>query len=117
MFDRRGKTPTALKKLAPVRLRARRFKKLGTSLDTLQSPNLEKAREFLDDQLVPSTRTAVERGNRRLRKAQGSIYSVRTKSHLEQRIALDMEREQRAPKRKKTLESLHAERSPGDSLH
>ena len=65
----------------------------------------------------PPSKGWVERGNRRLRKAQGSIYSVRTKSHLEQRIALDMEREQRAPRRKETLESLHAERSLADSLH
>ncbi len=117
LFDRRCKTQTALKKLAALRRRVRRFKKLGKSLDKLKSPNLEKALEFLDDKLLPSTSNAVERGNRRLRKAQGSIYSVRTKSHLEQRIALDMEREQRAPRRKKTLKTLHAARSLPDPLH
>jgi hypothetical protein len=117
LFDRRCKTQTALRKLAQLRRRVRRFKKLGKSLDKLKSPNLEKALEFLDDKLLPSTSNAVERGNRRLRKAQGSIYSVRTKSHLEQRIALDMEREQRAPQRKKTLETLHAGRSLADALH
>jgi len=37
--------------------------------------------------------------NRRFRKAQKSIYCVRTKEHLEQRLALDMYREQRANKR------------------
>jgi hypothetical protein len=117
LFDRRCKTPTALLKLEKLRRRVRRFKQLGKSLDKLKSPNLEKALEFLDDKLLPSTSNAVERGNRRLRKAQDSFYSVRTKSHLEQRIALDMEREQRAPRRKKTLESLHAARSLADSLH
>ena len=97
--------------------RDRRLKALGKSLDRLKSPNLEKALEFLDDKLLPATSNAVERGNRRLRKAQGSIYSVRTKSHLEQRIALDMEREQRGPRRKNTLETLHAGRSHAGSLH
>jgi hypothetical protein len=117
LFDRRCKTQTALQKLAQLRRRVRRFKQLGKSLDKLKSPNLEKALEFLDDKLLPSTSNAVERGNRRLRKAQGSIYSVRTKSHLEERIALDMEREQRTPQRKKTLETLHAARSLADPLH
>jgi hypothetical protein len=117
LFDRRCKTQTALKKLTQLRRRVRRFKGLGKSLDKLKSPNLEKALEFLDDKLLPSTSNAVERGNRRLRKAQGNVYSVRTKSHLEQRIALDMEREQRAPRRKKTLEACHARRSRADSLH
>jgi hypothetical protein len=117
LLDRRCKAQTALRKLARLRRRVQRFKQLGAGLDKLKSPNLEEALEFLDDELLPSTSNAVERGNRRLRKAQGSIYSVRTKSHLEQRIALDMEREQRAPRRKETLESLHAERSLADSLH
>jgi Transposase len=117
LFDRRCKTQTALKKLKLLRQRVRRFKKLGKSLDKLNSPNLEKALVFLDDKLLPSTSNAVERGNRRLRKAQASIYSVRTKRHLEERIALDMEREQRAPRRKMTLETLHAKRSRDESLH
>lgn len=117
LFDRRCKTQTALLKLEKLRRRVRRFKKLGQSLDKLKSPNLEKALEFLDDKLLPSTSNAVERGNRRFRKAQGSIYSVRTKAHLEQRIALDMQREQRAAQRKKTLETLHEGRSLADSLH
>lgn len=117
LFDRRCKAQTALRKLAQLRQRVRRLRALGKSLDKLKSPNLEKALEFLDDKLLPSTSNAVERGNRRLRKAQGSIYSVRTKAHLEERIALDMEREQRAPHRKKTLETLHAQRSTAESLH
>ena len=56
----------------------RRFKKLGKSLNKLKSPNLEKALVFLDDKLLGATSNAVERANRRFRKAQKSIYSVRT---------------------------------------
>ena len=103
LFDRRCKTQTALKKLQRLRSRMRRFKKLGKSLDKLKSPMLEKALEFLDDKLLGATSNAVERANRRFRKAQHSIYSVRTKEHLEQRLALDMHREQRAPKRQRTM--------------
>ena len=99
LFDRRCKTQTALKKLQRLRRRVRRFKKLGNSLDKLKNPTLEKALEFLDDKLLGATSNAVERANRRFRKAQNSIYSVRTKEHLEQRLALDMHREQRAPQR------------------
>ncbi len=117
LFDRRCKTQTALKKLQRLRRRARRFKKLGKSLDKLKSPTLEKALEFLDDKLLGATSNAVERANRRFRKAQNSIYSVRTKEHLEQRLALDMHREQRAPKRRQTVKTLHGARSKPDSLH
>ena len=117
LFDRRCKTPTALQKLMRLRTRVRRFKRLGKSLDKLKSPTLEKALEFLDDQLLPATSNAVERGNRRFRKAQKSIYSVRTKEHLEQRLALDMQREQRSPKRHQTCETLHRTRSKLNSLH
>jgi hypothetical protein len=117
LFDRRCKTRTAVKKLAKLRRRVRRFKRLGQALNKLNSPNLEKALEFLDDKLLGSTSNAVERGNRRFRKAQKSIYSVRTKEHLEQRLALDMHREQRAPKRRKTMKTLHNARYKPDSLH
>jgi len=117
LFDRRCKTQRALQKLAQLRRRVRRFKTLGQALNKLASPNLEKALEFLDDKLLGSTSNAVERGNRRFRKAQNSIYSVRTKEHLEQRLALDMHREQRAPKRRQTMKTLHDARSKPDSLH
>jgi hypothetical protein len=117
LFDRRCKTQTALKKLAKLRRRVRRFKTLDQALNKLSSPNLEKALEFLDDKQLGSTSNAVERGNRRFRKAQNSIYSVRTKEHLEQRLALDMHREQQAPKRRQTLKTLHDARSKPDSLH
>jgi hypothetical protein len=117
LFDRRCKTQTAVQKLAKLRRRVRRFKALGKELNKLNSPNLEKALEFLDDKLLGSTSNAVERGNRRFRKAQKSIYCVRTKEHLEQRLALDMYREQRAPKRRQTMKTLHDARSKSDSLH
>jgi transposase-like protein len=117
LFDRRCKTETALKKLQKLRRRVRRFKKLGQALNKLKSPMLEKALEFLDDKLLGATSNAVERTNRRFRKAQKSIYSVRTKEHLEQRLALDMHREQRAPKRQQTMKTLHDARSKPDSLH
>ena len=117
LFDRRCRTQTALKKLQRLRRRVRRFKKLGKSLDKLKSPTLEKALEFLDDKLLGATSNAVERANRRFRKAQKSIYSVRTKEHLEQRLALDMHREQRATKRACSLKTLHQARSDGESDH
>jgi hypothetical protein len=117
LFDRRCRTATALKKLAKLRLRVRPIKKLGKSLNKLKSPNLEQTLEFLDDKLLPSTSNAVERANRRFRKAQKSIYSVRTKPHLEQRLALDMQREQRAPQRQQTVKTLHVARSEAGRLH
>jgi hypothetical protein len=117
LFDRRCRTRTALKKLQRLRRRVRRFKKLGKSLDKLKSPNLEKALVFLDDELLGGTSNAVERANRRFRKAQKSIYCVRTKEHLEQRLALDMYREQRADKRAGSLKTLHDTRSRGGIGH
>jgi hypothetical protein len=117
LFDRRCKTQTALKKLERLRGRVRRFKKLGKSLNKLKSPTLEKALVFLDDRLLGATSNAVERSNRRFRKAQKSIYSVRTKEHVEERLALDMQREQHAPKRQQTLKTLHRARSKPGSLH
>lgn len=117
LFDRRCKAQTALKRLQRLRRRVRRFKKLGQALNKLKSPMLAKALEFLDDKLLGATSNAVERANRRFRKAQNSIYSVRTKEHLEQRLALDMHREQHAPKRQQTMKTLHDARSKPDSLH
>ena len=117
LFDRRCKTETALKKVQRLRRRVRRFKKLGQALDKLKSPMLEKALTFLDDKLLEATSNAVERANRRFRKAQNSICSVRTKEHLEERLALDMHREQRAGKRACSLKTLHQARSDGESGH
>lgn len=111
LFDRRCRTDTALAKLAQLRRRVRRFKRVGRTLNKLFTPTLEKALTFLDDALLPATSNAVERGNRRYRKAQRSIYSVRTAEHIRQRIALDMERDQRAPGRAATIQTLHQSRA------
>ena len=117
LFDRRCHTATALAKLDQLRQWVRRFKKLGKSLDKLKSPNLEKALVFLDDKLLGATSNAVERSNRRFRKAQKSSYSVRTKRHVEQRVALDMHRELHATDRTQGLETLHHARSGTESGH
>ena len=111
LFDRRCRTETALARLAQLRGRVSRCKRLGRALDKLSSPNLEKALTFLDDKLLLATSNAVERSNRRYRKAQKSIYSVRTAEHIRQRIALDMQRDQQAPDRAQTTKALHQARS------
>ena len=111
LFDRRCRTETALDKLARLRRRVRRFKCVGRTLNKLFTPTLQKALTFLDDRLLPATSNAVERSNRRFRKAQRSIYSVRTAQHIRQRIALDMERDQRAPSRFATIHALHLARA------
>ena len=111
LFDRRCRTSTALARLEKLRRRVRRLKQLGRTLDKLKSPTLEKALVFLDDRLLPSTSNAVERGNRRFRKTQKGIYSVRTKRHLEERLALDLQRERRAQPRALTMKTLHRARS------
>jgi hypothetical protein len=110
LFDRRCTIETALEKLRKLRQWVKRFKELSKSLSKLESPTLEKSLEFLCDKKLPSTSNAVERGNRRYRKMQKTVYRVRTKSHIENRIALDMYRELRLPRRRRTLERLHRKR-------
>ena len=110
LFDRRCRTDTALAKLAVLRRRLRRYRSLSRSLDKLKSPNLDKALVFLDDKLMPATSNAVERGNRRHRKMQKTVYRVRKQETLKGRIALDMQREQRASARQRTVSLLHRER-------
>jgi hypothetical protein len=110
LFDRRCRTDTALEKLARLRRRVRRFKGVGKTLQKLFSPNLEKSLTFLDDRLLPSTSNAVERGYRRHRKMQKTVYRVRTKPHISSRIALDMQREEQALHRDQTTRTLHAAR-------
>ena len=111
LFDRRCRTETALAKLVQLRRRVRRFKRVGKTLQKLFSPNLEKALTFLDDKLLPSTSNAVERGYRRHRKMQKTVYRVRTQSTISSRIALDMQREERTQQRSETTQTLHAARS------
>lgn len=111
LFDRRCRTDTALAKLAQLRCRVRRFQKVGKTLQKLFSPNLEKALTFLDDKCLPSTSNAVERGNRRHRKMQKTVYRVRTQPHLSARIAIDMLRDARAQSRHDTTCTLHHARA------
>jgi hypothetical protein len=111
LFDRRCRTDTALAKLAKLRQRVRRFKQVGKILNKLRSPNLDKALTFLDDKLFPSTSNAVERGNRRHRKMQKTVYRVRTQEHIHNRIALDMLRDSQKNDRTNTLHTLHQKRA------
>lgn len=111
LFDRRCRTDTALAKLARLRQRVRRFKQVGKILTKLRSPNLDKALTFLDDKLFPSTSNAVERGNRRHRKMQKTVYRVRTREHIHNRIALDMLRDAQTADRSHTLTTLHRTRA------
>jgi Transposase len=111
LFDRRCRTDTALNKLTRLRQRVRRFKPIGKLVNKLRSPNLEKALTFLDDKLLPSTSNAVERGNRRHRKMQKTIYRVRTQEHISNRIALDMFRDLQRQGRRTTLKVLHKTRA------
>jgi hypothetical protein len=107
LFDRRCRMDTALAKLAKLRRRVQRFQWVGKTLSKLFSPNLEKALTFLDDKLLPATSNAVERGNRRHRKMQKTVYRVRTQGHIQARIAMDMLRDAQAAGRWKTTQSLH----------
>jgi len=116
LFDRRCRTATALAKLARLRRRVRRFKTVARSLQKLFRPTLEKALTFLDDSLLPATSNAVERGNRRHRKMQKTVYRVRTQQQITRRIALDMLRDERAPRRLQTTATLHLARAGVDEL-
>lgn len=111
LFDRRCCTDTALKKLAKLRRRVRRFKSVGKTLRKIDSPNLEKALTFLDDKLLPATSNAVERGYRRHRKMQKTVYRVRSCQRLKERIALDMLREAQTDGRFQALQILHGARA------
>ena len=79
LFDRRCRTHTALGKLKKLRQWVSRFTWIGETLKKVFSPHLEKALTLLDDTLLPATSNAVERGNRRHRKMQKSVYRVRSK--------------------------------------
>lgn len=107
LFDRRCRTETALRKLARLRSHVRHFKGLRPIFQKLQSPDLEKALTFLDDSRLGSTSNAVERGNRRHRKMQKTVYRVRTQATIRGRIALDMFRDVQGPSRAETMKILH----------
>jgi hypothetical protein len=109
--ERRCRTQTALNNLAPLRWRVQRFPSLGDTLKKLFAPTLDKALTFLDDQLLPATSHAVERGNRRDRKRHKQVYRGRTQGQISARLALDMWREAHAEGRQHTLASLHHARA------
>jgi hypothetical protein len=111
LFDRRCRTATALAKLARLRTRLRRFGRLREVLKKLFLPGLEKALVFLDEKLLGATSNAVERGNRRYRKMQKTVYRVRTQRSIETRLALDLLRERKARARAETTETLHKARA------
>jgi len=111
LFDRRCRTDTALAKLTRLRYRVGRFKSLRQPLNKLFSPTLEKSLTFLDESFLPATSNAVERGNRRYRKMQKTVYRVRTGSHIAQRIAVDMLRDAQAQGRLQTTQVLHYARA------
>jgi len=111
LFDRRCRTDTALEKLAKLRRRVRRFRRVGKTLNKLFSENLDKALTFLDDSLLPATSNAVERGFRRHRKMQKTVYRVRSQTQISRRIAVDIQRDDQAEGRIQTTRTLHNERN------
>jgi transposase len=111
LFDRRCRMDTALAKLKKLRVRLRRFGWLREALKKLLAPGLEKALVFLDERLMGATSNAVERGNRRYRKMQKTVYRVRTKRAIEGRLALDLQRERQGDGRAETTRTLHEARA------
>jgi Transposase len=111
LFDRRCRMATALAKLAALRTRLRRFEELRSVLKKLLSPGLEKALVFLDERLMGATSNAVERGNRRYRKMQKTVYRARTQKAIEGRLAMDLLRESQAQGRAGTTKTLHKARA------
>ena len=111
LFDRRCRMATALAKLEQLRARLHRFGRLRKVLKKLLAPGLEKALVFLDERLLGATSNAVERGNRRYRKMQKTVYRVRTQRAIEGRLALDLLREQHAQGRAQTTKTLHKARA------
>jgi hypothetical protein len=111
LFDRRCRTATALARLAKLRARLRRFGQLRKALKKLFAPGLEKALVFLDEKFLGATSNAVERGNRRYRKMQKTVYRVRTRHAIEARLALDLLRERQAQGRAETTKTLHKARA------
>lgn len=111
LFDRRCRTDTALAKLARLRQRVHRFTQLSQILKGLFSSNVERALTFLDDRLLGATSNAVERGNRRYRKMQKTVYRVRTYVQVVARMALDLFREAAMQPRTAMLNLLHSART------
>ena len=111
LYDRRCHQRTALAKLSKLRERLKRFKRLSAVLKKMESPLVERSLVFLEDKRLPSTSNAVERGNRRFRKMQKTVYRVRTCENIKQRISLDMFRDLHLPLRSQTIQTLHHARA------
>jgi hypothetical protein len=111
LYERRCRRATALKKLCKLREKVRRFKRLSKVLKKIESPTVDRSLVFLDDKNLPSTSNAVERGNRRFRKMQKTVYRVRTQENIRNRIALDMFRDLHLPLCYKTIKALHHTRA------
>ena len=111
LFDRRCRTATAVGKLAALRARLKRFGQLREALKKLLAPGLEKSLVFLDERLMGATSNAVERGNRRYRKMQKTVYRVRTRRAIEGRLGLDLQRERQGDGRCETTQTLHEARA------
>jgi hypothetical protein len=111
LYDRRCKRTTALEKLKKLRERLKRFEGLSKVLKKLESPTVDRSLVFLDDKKLPSTSNAVERGNRRFRKMQKTVYRVRAIDRIRQRIALDMIRDSRLRARRNTIRALQYART------
>jgi hypothetical protein len=103
--------PSALEKLRKLRERVKRFEWLSEVLKKLESPTIDRSLVFLDDKKLPSTSNAVERGNRRFRKMQKTVYRIRTYENIRYRIAMDMFRDLYLPLRYQTIQSLHQARA------
>jgi hypothetical protein len=111
LFDRRCRLATALGKLTALRSRLRRFGRLREVLKKVMSPDLEKALESPDEELLGTTSNAVERGNRRYRKMQKTVYRVRTEQAIRGRLALDLLRERQVRGRAEITKALHKARA------
>ena len=111
LFDRRCRTHTALARLHRLRRRVAHLPKIAKILRKLFSPSLEKALTFLDDSLLPATSNAVERGYRRHRKMQKTVYRVRTGRTISGRISMDMSRDRHRQAQGRVLRFLHQARA------
>ncbi len=100
-------TETALAKLARLRIQVGRCKGLGPIFKKLLSSDLEKALTFLDDRLLGSTSNAVERGNRRYRKMQKTVYRVGLERRSTAGSRSTCFREPQGPSREQTMKALH----------
>jgi hypothetical protein len=79
LCDRRGWTQTALGTLRTRRHWVQRFRWRGDTVTKVFAPHREPALTCLDDTLLPATSNAGERGHRRPRQRQKSVYRIRRK--------------------------------------